>query len=55
MFRTYIVPHLPSSVPEIQKGKYSVLETGFFFPSPDKKVGRALHSCAGYVALFSVP
>jgi hypothetical protein len=30
MFRTYMVPHLPSSVPEIQKGKYSVPETGFF-------------------------
>jgi hypothetical protein len=30
MFRTYFVPHLPSNVPEIQKGKYSVPETGFF-------------------------
>jgi hypothetical protein len=30
MFRAYIVPHLPSSVPEIQKGKYSVPDTGFF-------------------------
>lgn len=30
MFRPYIVPHLTSSFPEIQKGKYSVPETGFF-------------------------
>jgi hypothetical protein len=42
MFRTYIVPHLPSSVPEIQKGKYSVPETGFFF---HLQIKRWVESC----------
>jgi len=54
MFRTYIVPHLPSGVPEIQKGKYSVAETGFF---SHLQINRwvELHNCAGYVELFSIP